>query len=88
MPHPTNTHLNISDSLDSRWQRAQRLSPNQIPSPCVGVCTMSAVTAQQPLCGGCYRNLDEIARWGGMSNEAKTALWQTLRSREAAQFDA
>jgi uncharacterized protein len=82
-----NLHANPSDSLEARWQRAQRLTPGQAPSPCVGVCTMSAVTPEQPLCGGCYRSLEEIAHWGSMNAEAKLALWQTLRQREAAQFN-
>jgi predicted Fe-S protein YdhL (DUF1289 family) len=81
-------NMAIDDSLEARWQRAQRLSPHQVPSPCVGVCAMSSVTPDHPVCAGCYRNLDEIARWGGMTEADKNGVWQDLRAREVAQFDS
>ncbi len=49
---------------------------------------MSSVTAERTVCAGCYRNLDEIARWGGMTEADKNGVWQDLRAREVAQFDS
>jgi hydroxymethylglutaryl-CoA lyase len=39
-----------------------------IASPCNKVCVMNEATG---LCRGCYRTLDEIARWGTMSDEER-----------------
>jgi predicted Fe-S protein YdhL (DUF1289 family) len=33
-------------------------------TPCIGICRLD----ERGLCIGCRRNLDEIARWGMMSN--------------------
>ena len=35
-----------------------------ISSPCVKVCVM---LPDRDVCTGCYRTLEEIAQWGGMS---------------------
>jgi len=40
------------------------------------------------LCRGCYRTLDEIARWGMMSDEERTAVSAELPSRRADAADA
>jgi predicted Fe-S protein YdhL (DUF1289 family) len=36
------------------------------------------------LCRGCYRTLDEIARWGTMSDAERVAVLAELPSRGAA----
>jgi len=79
----------FNDSLDARWERAKRLQPNGVPSPCVGVCTMATLpaAAQQPaMCEGCLRTLPEIAKWGQLSDAEKRQMWDVLRAREAALF--
>jgi predicted Fe-S protein YdhL (DUF1289 family) len=50
-------------------------------SPCVKVCVMDP---QQGLCGGCHRTLDEISRWGEMSNSEREAVMRELPARRAA----
>ena len=49
-----------------------------VPSPCISVCRMDAATG---ICEGCYRTLDEIARWGSASEEEKLAIWDELLRR-------
>ena len=49
-----------------------------IASPCVKVCVMDA---EQRYCAGCYRTLDEIARWGAMDDAEQAAVIARLPSR-------
>jgi predicted Fe-S protein YdhL (DUF1289 family) len=49
-------------------------------SPCVKVCQMDPA---QGLCIGCLRTLDEIARWGGMSDAEREAIMAALPSRKS-----
>jgi predicted Fe-S protein YdhL (DUF1289 family) len=37
-------------------------------------------------CTGCFRNIDEIAGWGNISNDSKWAVLHTLEAREAIYF--
>ena len=53
-----------------------------VPSPCISVCRMDAASG---LCEGCYRTLDEIARWGSASEEERFAIWNELLQRAAAE---
>ncbi|MGH6612141.1 MAG: DUF1289 domain-containing protein [Burkholderiaceae bacterium] len=46
-----------------------------VPSPCISVCKMNAVTGY---CEGCLRTIDEIARWSQMSEDERRAVWQQL----------
>lgn len=34
------------------------------------------------VCIGCCRTLDEVARWGGMSDEERTAVMKQLPARK------
>ncbi len=54
--------------------------PGEIASPCINVCKMNPDTA---LCEGCWRTLDEIAAWSGMSGEDKRAVLARLAARRA-----
>ena len=47
-------------------------------SPCIKVCQMDPVRG---VCIGCCRTLDEIARWGGMSEQERGAIMETLAER-------
>jgi len=49
-----------------------------ISSPCIKVCTFEA---RSGLCSGCGRTLDEIARWGGMSEAQRLAIMRMLPER-------
>ena len=49
-------------------------------TPCIDVCEMDGASG---LCLGCGRNIDEIARWAGMSTEERRAIMAVLPARKA-----
>jgi predicted Fe-S protein YdhL (DUF1289 family) len=49
-----------------------------VASPCISVCRMNA---QNGLCEGCLRTLDEIAAWSTMDDEGKRAVWASIARR-------
>lgn len=51
-----------------------------IASPCNKVCVMDA---ESRYCVGCRRTLDEIARWGEMSDEERARVIQELPGRSS-----
>jgi len=51
-----------------------------IASPCNKVCVMDP---ERGLCRGCYRTLDEIARWGAMEDAERGRVLQELARRRA-----
>lgn len=57
-------------------------APPPLPlTPCIGVCKLDA----QGYCVGCRRTLDEIARWGTMSDaERMRCMREVLPQRQAA----
>ena len=50
-------------------------------SPCIGVCTIDEARA---VCLGCGRTLDEIVRWGALSEPQRLAVMAELPRRFAA----
>jgi uncharacterized protein len=48
-------------------------------SPCNQVCSIDNATG---LCKGCFRSLNEIARWGQLSDAQKMTVWRALDARE------
>jgi predicted Fe-S protein YdhL (DUF1289 family) len=48
-------------------------------SPCTKVCVMDA---DDRYCQGCKRTLDEIARWGGMTDAQRADVMAQLPARE------
>ena len=56
-----------------------------IASPCNKVCVMNEATG---LCRGCYRTLDEIARWGMMSDEERKDVIEKLAGRATRSGNA
>jgi len=50
-----------------------------VASPCVNVCVMDDVNG---LCRGCYRTLDEIARWSIMDDAEKGIVIGLLAERK------
>jgi predicted Fe-S protein YdhL (DUF1289 family) len=59
-----------------------------VVSPCVKVCAMDPARG---LCIGCWRTLDEIARWGAMSESERKSVMELLparRAREATEADS
>lgn len=57
-----------------------------IASPCVKICTLEPVGYT---CVGCDRTMDEIGRWGGMTEAERAAIMALLperrRRREARE---
>jgi predicted Fe-S protein YdhL (DUF1289 family) len=54
-----------------------------VPSPCINVCEIAPDTG---VCRGCLRTIDEIASWGGASDDDKRAVWTRIRRREQRLF--
>jgi hypothetical protein len=52
-----------------------------ISSPCTKICTIDQASR---LCMGCGRSLDEIARWGGMSEAQRLDIMRGLPDRMRA----
>ena len=50
-------------------------------SPCTKLCTLD----RDGFCIGCYRSIDEIARWGSMSVEERQRVLEALEQRRLAQ---
>ncbi|HYD86093.1 MAG TPA: DUF1289 domain-containing protein [Vitreimonas sp.] len=53
-----------------------------ISTPCIKVCAVSGETG---LCIGCGRTLNEIARWGALSEDERRAIMAALPERLAAK---
>ena len=49
-----------------------------IQTPCVKVCV---IDPSRGLCSGCGRTLDEIARWGAMSDAERARIMALLPER-------
>jgi uncharacterized protein len=50
-----------------------------VPSPCVSICELDVARSR---CKGCYRSLQEIAAWGGLSDADKRAVWEQIEERQ------
>lgn len=49
-----------------------------VPSPCVAICQMDA---DQVMCVGCLRTLDELRLWSTLDTAGKRAVWQRIETR-------
>lgn len=47
-------------------------------SPCVNICV---IHPEAGVCTGCYRTRDEIAVWGGLTNDERRAIMDGLADR-------
>ncbi|MBV9993266.1 MAG: DUF1289 domain-containing protein [Alphaproteobacteria bacterium] len=54
-------------------------------TPCIKVCVIDPASR---LCKGCGRTLDEIARWGGMSEAERARVMAELPERMAERTQA
>jgi predicted Fe-S protein YdhL (DUF1289 family) len=52
-----------------------------VSSPCTKVCTIDSASR---LCLGCGRSLEEIARWGSMSEAERLEIMRALPERMRA----
>jgi predicted Fe-S protein YdhL (DUF1289 family) len=59
--------------------------PPRASSPCIQVCILDPATG---LCEGCGRTLDEIGRWGRMSEAERRAVMDALEERMRRAFPA
>ncbi|GAB1386893.1 hypothetical protein MASR1M59_20410 [Melaminivora sp.] len=55
---------------------------DNVPSPCVNVCRM---TADRSHCQGCFRSIEEIRAWAQADAGQRRAIWARLLAR--AQLD-
>ena len=55
------------------WKR------DEIESPCIQICV---VHPTERICTGCYRTIDEIARWSKMDRSERTEIMQDLPGRK------
>jgi uncharacterized protein len=53
--------------------------PADIPSPCIKVCVMDP---GRGTCIGCYRTLDEIARWTEFTPAQRLRVWARIAERK------
>ena len=53
---------------------------NEIESPCVRICV---VHPEARICTGCYRTMDEIARWSRMDPTERREIMAALPARRA-----
>jgi uncharacterized protein len=51
-----------------------------LQTPCIKVCVIDPASR---LCAGCGRTLDEIGRWGSMSDAERAAVMDALPARMA-----
>ena len=58
------------------------MSVMTVASPCINVCRMDAANA---LCVGCWRTLDEIARWSRTSDDDRRAILAAVEQRRAGR---
>jgi hypothetical protein len=49
-----------------------------VMSPCIAVCQMNTKTSW---CEGCFRDIQEIARWGSFTDEEKKQIWLQIAQR-------
>ena len=54
-------------------------------SPCISVCRMDP---ESGLCEGCLRNIDEIASWGSLSEDARRKVLAALKTRRVSPKSA
>jgi prolyl-tRNA editing enzyme YbaK/EbsC (Cys-tRNA(Pro) deacylase)/predicted Fe-S protein YdhL (DUF1289 family) len=72
-PNPRQTAI---DHL--RTCAANIAATGDVPSPCISVCQINAVTGS---CEGCFRTLDAIAGWSVATPEAKRSVWRAIAQR-------
>ena len=58
-----------------------RAAVENVPSPCISVCRMNALTGW---CEGCFRTIHEIRQWSRSDDQAKRTLWLQIEQRAAA----
>ena len=65
-----------------RQVRIVLASDADVPSPCMSVCRMDA---QNRVCEGCLRTLDEIAEWSVLDEGERREVWRRIGERIAQE---
>jgi uncharacterized protein len=55
-----------------------------VKSPCINVCRMDPASG---LCEGCFRTLDEIARWSQTTDEDRQQILEWVEKRRGNGID-
>ncbi len=58
----------------------RRLRVTRPATPCIKLCVIDPASG---LCRGCLRSLDEIAAWGGMTDDMRRVVMARLPERTA-----
>lgn len=69
--------MNAIEMLAERLYLA-RASAENVPSPCVSVCSLDGSRAY---CEGCLRSLDEIRLWSANTDAEKKEVWERIAQR-------
>ncbi len=69
--------MNAIEMLAERLDLA-RASTENVPSPCVSVCSLDGSGAY---CEGCLRSLDEIRLWSANTDTEKKDVWERIAQR-------
>ena len=59
-------------------RREPGAAPRSIATPCVKVCIVDGASS---LCLGCYRTLEEIGGWAGLTDDQRAAIMGDLPGR-------
>ena len=78
VPVPDDAQLRQVFAAQLRERARSAALAGEPPSPCISVCRIDQSSG---LCEGCFRTLDEIARWGASSGGERRAVWQTIAQR-------
>ena len=70
-------------SMFSPYSQSHAASGTAVPSPCISVCRIDPATGW---CEGCYRTIDEIARWSSLDDDGKLGVWAELKRRRPARL--
>lgn len=57
---------------------------DDVPSPCVSICSMDA---ERVFCIGCLRTISEIAEWSRADAASKRSVWRAIELRALAHAD-
>lgn len=73
----------MNDAIETIAAKAMQASGSGdiVPSPCVAVCRMDALTG---LCLGCWRTLDEIRAWSEADRATRLGIWDAVVRRASA----
>ena len=74
--------MTANEALGALAEMAQDTG-QRVPSPCLSVCRMDA---DNTLCQGCFRTIDEIVAWGRLGERDKRSVWRLITQR--AQLNA